>query len=447
MSTAPAEEAVAVRPGRLSLREMLGLASGLAREASAGPSPAAPEQGGHLSLREMLGLRQEAPPPALPPAGGPAAGDLRRVLEEIVRGFNRGFFGHEPPPEVIAAQTQVAIDIHREHGFEGVAFGLVDTFRRAAGVQAPAPAPTGQPVAGGGDYALFAALVNACYRAMLGREAGEETIQRWWQEKRESFAVQGVEAFLVDFAGLVLGSSEWHYKHRLGKLAIVRSELMPAPRGVEGIAVHISLGVNGFTSAMFQRFGRKRWSGPFDWLSATPAIIRAIIADDFKSLLDPAAYVQIPLEERPDTRFFRCRHLGYEERFGHPCVLHAADMTDPEGRAYMERCVARFRRSMQGLASKLLLQVAPETSDPGREFRQTLEVLERAGRNYTFVMVSLLPAAATGPFPEVEPLLRHGPHRLLRIRTLGPIHGTDAAELLDEVILLRAVLAAPLMEK
>ncbi|MCX7373298.1 MAG: hypothetical protein NTW56_12835, partial [Alphaproteobacteria bacterium] len=84
-----------------------------------------------------------------------------------------------------------------------------------------------------------------------------------------------------------------------------------------------------------------------------------------------------------------------------------------------------------------------EGSDPGRDFIQTADLLDSYGRNVTFVMVSLLPDHAQGPFPEVEPALRHGPHRLLRMRMVSALDNAQALDMLDEVVMLRAVLAAP----
>jgi hypothetical protein len=39
--------------------------------------------------------------------------------------------------------------------------------------------------------------------------------------------------------------------------------------------------------------------------------------------------------------------------------------------------------------------------------------------------------------------MAHGRHRLLRARLLSPINGIEPGDMLDEVILLRAALAAP----
>ena len=58
-------------------------------------------------------------------------------------------------------------------------------------------------------------------------------------------------------------------------------------------------------------------------------------------------------------------------------------------------------------------------------------------------MVSLLPEHGAGPFPEIEPAMAPGRHRLLRARLLSPINGIEPGDMLDEVILLRAALAAP----
>jgi hypothetical protein len=248
-------------------------------------------------------------------------------------------------------------------------------------------------------------------------------------------------AFIWRFIVMVVRSPEWLHRAISEQARAVRSEYLPK-QGVEGTG-HVSLGASGFTSGMFKRFGLKRWSGPFDWLSASPAMIREIMADDFRRFLNPDAWEAIAAEDRPDGRYFLCRHSYYQARHQEACILHAADMTQDSGLAYMERCVTRFRQSLQGLPNKIVLQVATEGDDPLREFRATADLLNDYGRSFQFVMVSVLPDHGAGPFPEVDPAMQHGPHRLLRARLLAPIIGIEASDPMDEMVLLRAALAAP----
>ncbi len=373
--------------------------------------------------------------------------DARVAIEGMVRGVNAALLGPgAASAETIADQTRLMLSYLAEYDFGAITENLAshllasDVARLRLGLR---PGNTPVPPDFTDDPAQrFAAIVRGCYAALLGRNPAELEIERWWEEKRPFFLQHGTAITMVEMIHHVVHSAEWNHSFRLNQMHLVRTELLPMPRGTGGIAVHISLGVTGYTSAMLRRFHRRRWSGPFDWISATPAMVREMLDDDFEQLLNPAAYAAVPLDERPDTRFYRCRHLGYEARHGVGCVLHAADMTEAAGQAYMGRCVERFRTSMRGLPSKLLIQVVPERADPAREFALTVRSLERYGRNFRFVMVSVLPEATTSPFPEIEPAVMSGAHRLLRMRTLGPIDGTDPADMLDEVVLLRGAFAA-----
>lgn len=291
------------------------------------------------------------------------------------------------------------------------------------------------------DDVVFAAIANGVFQGLLGRQAGEDGVRIFRDSMFQDFLDTELDAFICRFIVMVVRSPEWLHRFLAEQQRGVRLGYLPK-QGVE-LTSHLSLGASGFTSGMLRRFGLRRWSGPFDWLSASPAMIREIIADDFRSFLDPDAWEAIAVEDRPDGRYFQCRHRRYEARHREACILHSADMTQEDGLAYMDRCVTRFRQSLHGLANKIVLQVAPEGDDPEREFRATADVLDGYGRSFQFVMVSVLPDHGAGPFPEIDPALAHGRHRLLRVRLLAPIIGIEASDMLDELVMLRASLAAP----
>lgn len=386
-------------------------------QASTGAAPR------RVGLREAFGMRAAEPEPAM------IAADA--VLPALLQGASRTLLGRDARPDELEA-LRLALDP-----------GLATTDLAGLTQRVLGSVRAGMPPAGGrlDDEALFAAIVNASFRALLGREAGADGVAIWKAQAYQRFLDSSVEEFLLFFIIMVVRSPEWVHRVLIDQARIMRAGFLPR-EGVE-LTAHISLGSTGYTSALFQRFNLKRWSGPFDWLSASPAIIRAIIEDDFRGFLDPDAWRVIAPEDRPDGRFFQCHNPGLESRFGAACILHSADMRSDSGLAYMTRCVERFRQAMRGLASKIVLQFTPEGPDPGREFERTARALEEIGRGFQFVMVSLLPEQAAGPFPEVEPAAMAGRHRLLRARMLGPIVGVDAVDMLDDLVLLRAALAAP----
>jgi hypothetical protein len=398
----------------------------------AGDRPAATRP--RIGLRQAFGFSGMAAP-AADGAASPNAVTARAVLS----GATRALLGRD-------ATSLELILVERAMAAEALPLGLL-TERVIADLLALPEAAArfnpqmALPPGRLDEDTVFAAIANGVFQALLGRQAGDDGLRIFRESMFQDYLETDLAAFICRFVMMVVGSPEWRQRLLAEQQRAIRLEFLPK-RGVEMIS-HLSLGASGYTAGMLRRFGLRRWGGPFDWLSASPAVIREIIADDFASFLDPASWQPIIAADRPDGRFFQCRHTGYEGRHQLPCILHAADMTQPGGQAYMTRCVTRFRQSLQSLAGKILLQVVPEGEDPVREFRATADVLEGYGRSFQFVMVSLLPERGTGPFPEIEPALAHGRHRLLRARLLAPINGIDPGDMLDEMILLRAALAAP----
>lgn len=402
MSDTPVEEGTPSTPARVSLRQAFGLGGG--------------------------------DPPSIPLAEEQVHG----IILGFYRGAVRALLGREPSAEecdtaLPLLEKALLGDVPDIH-VEAVLIGLLSSPESRYIQHSTSGALSGD--------AIFDAVVRAAFRALLLRDGGDNAVRVWREHLGEYFTQTPLTDFIVRFLEVTMQSEEYRLVQRVPQLAAIRAEFLPPP-GKVGISTHISLGADGFTSAMFKRFALKRWSGPFDWCSTSPAIIRAVLEDDFAQFLAPDGWRSIPVEDRPDARFWQCHHPGYEQRFGHPCILHTHDMTQEWGQLSMLRGVERFRASLRSLSSKLVLQVAPEGADPGGEFLRTTDVLDGIGRNIHFVMVSLLPGNAEGPFPEVEPALARGAHRLLRMKLLSRFENTEARDPMDEVVLLRAALSAP----
>ena len=384
-----------------------------------------------VSLREAFGLAGGAALPDSVPAG-PGA---KEFAAGLYGGATRALLGRPPSEAEHSATMASLIPALRDQPIDNLVTALLK--RLLASPEAVVGSIQHAPVDD-----TFSAVVCGVFRAALGREAGAEGLRVWRQLMGETFDEVPLEEFIFRFISATLSSGEFGMRHTAPVMASLRAQLLPPPASV-GISTHISLGADGFTSGLLKRFALKRWSGPFDWCSTSPAIIRAALSDDFERFLDPDEWRAIPLEDRPDARFWQCHHPAYEAQHGHACILHNHDMTQEWGQVALLRSVERFRHSIRSLASKLVLQVVREGDDPGGDFLRTAEALEGMGRNVHFVMISLLPGAAEGPFPEIEPALARGAHRLLRARLMAPLEGVEARDMLDEVVLLRAALAAP----
>ena len=373
----------------------------------------------------------------------PDGADVAALLRGVVAGATAAILGREATAEELAqAEAQPAAS--GAAGMQARVQALITTLLLQPGARGGLPASVGS-MADAHDVSVFDAVVRACFRALLGREADDHAVQLWRNHMLAHFQASALDDFMFRFMALILASAEWNTRFQGSHTLEARRGFLP-PHVVSEAAeftAHLSLGSSGFASGMLKRYGLKRWSGPFDWMSASPAIIRDILADDFRDFLDPSAWSTIAPEDRPDGRYFQCRHLGLENRHGMPAILHNADIHTRDGLASLTRCVERFRASIRGLAAKLVLQVAPEGDDPVAEFARTADLLDGLGRSFRFVMVSILPDFAAGPFPEVEPAARRGRHRLLRVRMLAPIIGIEPLDRMDELVMLRAVLAAP----
>lgn len=109
----------------------------------------------------------------------------------------------------------------------------------------------------------------------------------------------------------------------------------------------VSLGTHCYTSAMLQRWNLRPWSGPFDWLFASPAMVAHCIGDDFRTFLDRSQYEPVPLDQRiAGHAANRVHHRFYREKFGIDFVFNHHDVHLDEDYAYLQRCVGRFREAL-----------------------------------------------------------------------------------------------------
>ncbi|ACA19125.1 conserved hypothetical protein [Methylobacterium sp. 4-46] len=110
---------------------------------------------------------------------------------------------------------------------------------------------------------------------------------------------------------------------------------------------HISLGSHCHMAQVLKETGLRGWSGPFDWIFSSAAMVRDCLANDFARLLDPAEYETVPPEERPDPALTRCRHRYYRACCGVPVVFNHHDpATSPEDYRFLEAGVRRLRAAL-----------------------------------------------------------------------------------------------------
>ncbi|RVT90064.1 hypothetical protein EOD42_23830 [Rhodovarius crocodyli] len=389
----------------------------------------------------------ETPEPAPVRADGPDEARSAPPVPEgpalalsLLTGAVRGMTGQDLSPRDYGTELPRLIARMREVPLDKALSETVSRIAMRLGPSA-SQAPTISSL-GMSDEDLFAEMINGCFRALLGRDCGAEGIAYWKNERFQDFLVQGPDEFLLKFMPMIIGSNEWYQRHVATAMDAVRAQMLHPHYGGAHSPQVLSLGSTGYTSSMLRRFGMRRWSGPFDWLSATPEMVTDILSEDFAPLLDPDGWETINPADRPNPAWYQSRNRKLEKRHGAPCILHSADMSTEAGQQYMARCVQRFQDAMRGVGNKLLLQVIEEDGEAERHFQEMSVLLNAIGRHFNFVLISVVKEQPEAPFPQIEPVLAAGPHRLLRFQPISRIQAASSADMLDELVLLRATLAA-----
>ena len=202
----------------------------------------------------------------------------------------------------------------------------------------------------------------------------------------------------------------------------------------------ISLGSNCYPASLLSRFGARSASGPFDWVFSTPAMVRDCLDDDFAAFLDPSHYRFVPIEERADPDYNRVSHTLFEQRYAIAApVFNHTDAHLPAGQAYLRRCVDRLRTALaetRPMRFLLIVQKRPGASDV---FRQTLTALKKHCRQPLLVQVSVLPEDSQGSEPRHATLDTDPAGRLLSFRPASAWRATRFDDLLDDLLLMRAI--------
>lgn len=284
-------------------------------------------------------------------------------------------------------------------------------------------------------------LVRAFYRCLLGREPDPQGFEHNVERLHGLGGFRGVEQMLSSF----MAGSEFtrRQKERYGALSLATEDLHSGDASVE-ISSIVSLGTHCYTSAMLKRNGLKRFSGPFDWVFSSTAMVRHCLEDDFRTFLDRGHYEPVAGEQRKEPSHGRCEHRFYRENFGVRSLFNHHDAATDEHHGYFARCVERFRSCAAGNGRPLFVQCLRERSDAVREFEATVQVLDRVTRGGVLNVFVVAQEPHGGVMPELTLAHEVGHHRLYR---LGPVsHWRSLAfdDAMDEVAIVRALRRYPL---
>lgn len=191
--------------------------------------------------------------------------------------------------------------------------------------------------------------------------------------------------------------------------------------------------------------GLRTWSGPFDWVFSSPAMVRHCLADDFATLLDPAEYRPTQLHERPAPDACLCSHRAYARDFG---IVAVFNHHDPASRSadhrFLQEGVRRLRAALAraDADNRFYLLASRPTSDAA--ILDLAEELARHGPSHHLHVIQMVEGFApeAGDVPVVK-RVAHGRANLtwLRLATASPSTGIRFADPSDDRRLRRLVLA------
>ena len=222
-------------------------------------------------------------------------------------------------------------------------------------------------------------------------------------------------------------------------IAVNLPALLAQTYGASDALPIVSLGTHCFTSSFLSRWQLKRWSGPFDWLFSSMPMVAHCLSDNFQTLLDPAFYTPVPMDQRRHGSMVnRVQHEYYRKEYHIEFVFNHHDVHLFDDHAYLVRCTARMRNLLDAIEPKVFMvatSYAPHSMSEAHSLASALRLRTRGARLLVFLVKPSQPGSML-----LESLHREEDFEVYGFvpnSTLGP---TAFAELLDEHAMARAVL-------
>jgi hypothetical protein len=276
-------------------------------------------------------------------------------------------------------------------------------------------------------------IIASFYRTLLGREADPDGLRH----HSEGLARHGGERAIDETLELFLATDE--SKRHLERKTMAAFPQSDAP--AHQIDNVVSLGTHCYTSVFLERFNLKKFSSAFDWLFSSPSMVAHAISDDFRTFLDQQHYDPIPLEKRRDgPHANRVQHRFYHQHHGVEHIMfNHHDVHEPDDYAYLNRCVDRFRSSLQAGSRTLFLMIRREDQKSQHDFELVRDALRRTGHDCFFAFVSITAGLSVTGVPKAEVVSQD--HRATRYCFSGssawyPLQFTDP---FDEICLFRTI--------
>lgn len=195
-----------------------------------------------------------------------------------------------------------------------------------------------------------------------------------------------------------------------------------AGRNVRHVA---SLGTHCLASSLLKNAGLKRYSLPFDWGWATPAMVLHCLKTDFSDFLPEPGCDGHPL---------------YHRLFGIDRVFAHRDLRDARDRAYYERCMSRMRRLFQSRDAKLFLLIARPDTPISWHFRDLVNQIQQTTPHAELLAIQLQPPRGGGQSLSLELIEERAGSRLYDFRPASDESGLGYfPDIVDELLILRLV--------
>lgn len=280
-----------------------------------------------------------------------------------------------------------------------------------------------------GARAHHAALVQGAAQTLMGRSLeaarADEFARRVARDPAEMRAI----------VAEMLSSTE-------ARQHIALPLLLDAP-AINASTRFISMGTHCFTASLLQRWGLRSWSGPFDWLFASPSMLTHVLRDDFATLLNRDQYRPTPIEQRVNPEVNRVDHAYYRVQHGVAFVFNHHDVHLDEGHAYLTRCVERLRAQLSAETHKTFLMFRrADRTQPGEILALRRELAART-RNFR-LCVFAVDSGPVEPLPRVEVMHADETLSLWRYHPASTWHPLYFESPLDEATALRLASPSPM---
>lgn len=199
-------------------------------------------------------------------------------------------------------------------------------------------------------------------------------------------------------------NSEEYKKNLLGNISL-KSIVNNRVQDKNTIINHIiSLGTTCYTSQLLKKADLKKYSGPFDWIFSSPAMVAHVIDDDFNIFLDKSHHKNIPTKfsRISGTRELPVAHQFYLDNYSVSDVFNHHDVNINEDYNYFTRAIERFRKVLLLSEPVMFVICTKHSEDTHKQFKMVSSaILKRKSSLSCLRYISIEEGDSTLPTCEI----------------------------------------------